>query len=118
MYETIQQERVLKEPPPETLALRARDVVNSRLRTLERDRSLVLSSGARQVLRAPVVEQAEFNDVFNEQQAYGSLETIFQTLREEPRAIQRNPVNERTSVDVIRAIWKNFCKVPPFCSGR
>jgi hypothetical protein len=118
MFEDIRKDRVLRPPRLETLALTARNSVNYRLRQLERQRNLVLSSGAKQVLRAPVVERAEFDEVFNSEQTYMSLETIFSTLQDEPRAMKKNAPEERTSIDVIRALWKNFCRIPPFCSEK
>src|SRR5436190_22559503 len=59
IFERIRQEPVVSVPELPTLPLRARNFVTARLRNLERSHDLILSTGARQLLRVPVAESAE-----------------------------------------------------------
>jgi hypothetical protein len=41
------------------------------------------------------------------------------SMVEDPSANDRREQrNVRSSLSVIRAFWKNFCNIPPFCDGR
>ena len=47
-----------------------------------------------------------------------SLHLVAESLREEPHSRSEGHGRVRTSIAVIRAYAKNFCNIPPFCSGR
>lgn len=118
IFERISKEPVVRVRQPPTLGSEARNFVNVTLRRYERSQGLVLSNGARQLLRVPVVETAEFAEQFDREQTNASLANVLATLKEQPRSPAEGTDNVRTSVAVIRAFWKNFCNIPPFCSGR
>jgi hypothetical protein len=118
MFEIIQQERVVPKSREATLANEARDFVASRIRAFERTPNAPsLSAGARQLLRTPVVEVAELALQFEPEQVSHSLDSLFASLREPPVSGAEGTAEVRTSIVVIRAFWKNFCRIPPFCSG-
>jgi hypothetical protein len=118
IFESITREPIMARPREVTLASEARDFVASQLRTLERGPNApTLTTGARQLLRTPVVEVAEFAAQFEPEQVASSLDALFLTLREPPINPAEGSTKIRTSVAVIRAFSKNFCRIPPFCSG-
>jgi hypothetical protein len=103
------------ERPSET----ARRLVDSRIRRFEADPSNpTLSRRARQLLRLPVVEAAETLGEYRPSEIVGSLDRIFSTLRETDGSPELILVDVRNCASVIHAFWKNFCNIPPFCSGR
>ena len=116
-------ERIKREPTPPrvhevTLSKRAGEFVASRLRIFERTPgSPELSQGARQLLRIPVVEATEFTLKFDPEQTAKSLDTILATLVEPPATAAEGTARVRTSIAVVRGFSKNFCRIPPFCSG-
>jgi hypothetical protein len=114
----MRQEPATRVARPLTPPVRAQQFVNERLKTLERRYGLVLSNGARQLLRVPVMETAELREEFDEGQTLATLDRIFTTLREEPNTSVEGVYEKRTSIAVIRALWKNFCRIPPFCAEK
>ena len=119
MFERIEGEPLQRRKPEATLANNARDIVASRIRIFERTQGRpTLSTGARQVLRAPIVESVEFTEVLNESQIVTSLDKVLSSVAEEPISPAEGRENLRTSVAVIRSLAKNFCNIPPFCSGK
>ena len=119
IFERIRQEPLVKIPPIPSLPGEARDFTNARIRTYERAQGLTLSTGARQMLRAPIVETAEFANQFDPEQTDRALRTLLATLKDEaPVTYAEGNSSMRTSVAVIRALWKNFCNIPPFCRGK
>jgi hypothetical protein len=118
MFERIKQEPGIRKLREATLANEARDFVASRVRAFERTANAPsLSTGARQLLRTPVVEVAEFALQFEPEQVSNSLERLFVSIAEPPINRAEGTAKFRTSIAVIRALWKNFCQIPPFCSG-
>ena len=118
-FERISREPLVKTPPVPTIVSEARDFANARLRSYERSQGLTLSAGARQLLRVPVIETAEFAEHFDPERTDTSLNTVFKTLADAvPATRAEGNSGFRTSVAVIRAFWENFCNIPPFCSGR
>jgi hypothetical protein len=119
LFERIKREPAAPKLRRTTLADEARDFVNSRLRVLENSGdNPALSAGARELLRVPVAEAARFSGHFETEEIATSLDALFSTLREPPSSPSEGTTEVRTSVAVIRAFWKNFCNIPPFCSGR
>jgi hypothetical protein len=115
-------DRIKKEPAPSrfgeaTLANVARTFVASHLRAFERvPNHPSLSAGARQLLRTPVVEAVEFGMEFDREQVSNSLNILLSTVMEGPVTRTEGTAQIRTSISVIRALSKNFCRIPPFCS--
>lgn len=77
-----------------------------------------LSWGARELLRVPLIETYESAEFRNAELADRSLHLLEESLRENPRTPSEGNGQIRTSIAVIRAFAKNFCNIPPFCSGR
>jgi hypothetical protein len=118
MFERITRDPGVRAPREVTPASLARQFMTVRLRDLEGYTKIRLSGPARQMLRVPVIEVAEITNEFDPGQASGSLEVLYKSLGEPP-ALRADGVEQpRTSVDVIRAFWRNFCSIPPFCSGK
>jgi hypothetical protein len=120
-FQAIQRlpQRTLPVRREETLATAARELVTSRIRIFEKARSNpALSAGARQMLRIPVTEAVELSGHFEKEELEASLNRLFSTLLEPPESPIEGTAQVRTSVAVVRAFWKNFCRIPPFCSGR
>ena len=54
---------------------------------------------------------------FDEEQADASPGRILGSMKESPASGIEGDEKVRTSLSVIRAFAKNFCNIPPFCSG-
>ena len=118
-FERISRVQKTSKLPESTLAAEARVLVNARIRLFENTpNNPSLSNGARQFLRIPIVEAAEMEHRFDANQAASSLETVLTSLQAPPTNRTEGTGQTRTSVAVIRAFWKTFCRIPPFCSGR
>lgn len=78
-----------------------------------------LTAGARDMLLIPLVEARSFAPVTSWTEAE-SLERILRSMAEDPSDYDRDGEQGkvRSSLSVIRAFWKNFCNIPPFCDGR
>jgi hypothetical protein len=91
---------------------------------LEERLGIRLTAGARDMLLIPIFEaqaQGRFGPPFGPIEFLGreveSLEVILRTTSEDPSLYDREG-RTRSSLSVIRAFWKNFCNIPPFCDGR
>ena len=83
-----------------------------------------LTPGAREMLVIPIFEARaqgrfpRFDPPFEFRgEEIESLEVILRTMSVEPSRYDREG-RTRSSLSVIRALWKNFCHIPPFCDGR
>ena len=79
--------------------------------------SVKLTPGAQALLRIPIEEAFELAEFRSAQDADSSLRLVAQSLREQPRSPSEGHGRVRTSIAVIRAYAKNFCNIPPFCTG-
>ena len=77
-----------------------------------------LTGPARNMLRIPFSEATRRTGKFNEEQADVSFNLIFESMRAQPTEEIEGDKKVRTSISVIRAFAKNFCHIPPFCSGK
>ena len=84
---------------------------------LEERTNTVLTSGARQMLLIPIIEQYERGGEFSVGEVEESLSQLFTVMREDPSPVDSRNTNIRSSLSVIRAFWRRFCNIPPFCSG-
>lgn len=100
------------------LVNQARRLVDGEIRQFERRTQLTLTSGARQLLRTPVAEAIEFTERLDRNEISDSLAKILETLTASPKAPSEGTATTRTAIAVIRAYWRNFCNIPPFCAGR
>jgi hypothetical protein len=115
LFETIKLDKRATPKVPPTLSNRARSFVTTNIKQHERQNAITLTSGARQLLRIPIGESVEFTEHFDPDQIDQALNTVFASLSQTPPDLL-DPLR-RSSIDVIRAFWKNFCRIPPFCSG-
>jgi hypothetical protein len=119
LFDRIKQDTHAPEPREATLPNLARRIVAMRLREFERSPNAIrLTTGARQLLRTPVVEAVEFTGELDPAEVNNSLDVVLKTLMEPPVSNAEGTIRVRTSVAVIRGFWKNFCRIPPFCAGR
>jgi hypothetical protein len=101
------------------IADNARDFVTYRIRIFENTPSNPkLSGAAREMLRIPLSEVTSRLGQFDEGQADASLGRILGSMKESPTSEIEGDGKLRTSLSVIRAFAKNFCNIPPFCSGK
>ena len=119
MFERIRVERRVPSSSQAASVNRARRLVDTRIRQFERETKITLTSGARQLLRTPVAEAVEFSEEIDTDEIVSSVDRILASLEEEsPTTPREGTENSRTAIAVIRAFWKNFCNIPPFCAGR
>lgn len=117
-------ERMRNAPTPESGLSRqarseARRFSNGRIARIERTPDApVLTKGAKEMLRIPLLEVYELFQYRDEEEADRSFARIAESLREEPHSRREGRGRERTSIAVIRAYAKNFCNIPPLCSER
>ena len=116
-------ERMRTVPAPQSPSRRlkseAKIFVRKRLETIElQPNAPALTQGAKEMLRIPIAELFENEAYRNGEQIDESLSRIVGSLREEPHSRSEGYGPLRTSIAVIRAYAKNFCNIPPFCSGR
>lgn len=83
--------------------------------TWEARTNTVLTSGARQMLLIPIIEQYERGGTFSAEDVEQSLGQLFAVMMEDPAPVDSNS-SSRSSLSVIKAFWKRFCNIPPFCS--
>jgi hypothetical protein len=101
-------------------AFYSRPEIAEHVNRLERQYNLRLSPGARLMLTVPISEEfdrlaaegSERESAFVSTMA--SLELIFASMAEEPDP-RDSDSSLRRSPSVIRAFWKRFCNIPPFC---
>jgi hypothetical protein len=104
---------------PKAIADDARDFATYRIRIFENIPSNPkLSGAAREMLRIPLSEATSRVGQFDQEQADESLSRILDSMRESPTSEIEGDGRLRTSIAVIRAFAKNFCNIPPFCSGK
>jgi hypothetical protein len=118
MFDEVRKGRAITNPRTDDVASRAKQLVSARVRDFERRPDAPkLSAGARQMLRIPVVEAAQASNRLDVVEVSRSLDTVLDSLTEPPRSPVEGTDRGRSSIAVIRAFWKNFCHIPPFCSG-
>ena len=118
-FERMQRETAQRRHREVSPANNAGAIVTSRIRLFERTKGRpTLSKGAHQILRVPVIESVEFTEIFDQDQVVASVDRILSAVAEEPISRAEGHDNLRTSVAVIRSFAKNFCNIPPFCSGK
>ena len=116
-------ERIRTIPAPQSPSRRlkseAKVFVRKRLETIELEPDApALTQGAKEMLRIPITELFESEAYRNGEEVDRSLSRIVASLREEPHSRSEGYGPLRTSIAVIRAYARNFCNIPPFCSGK
>ena len=75
-----------------------------------------LSWGAREMLAIPVIETIEARGDVSWSEVDNSIRDVVRTMAEEQGPDESG--RTRNSVAAIRAFWRRFCNIPPFCSRR
>jgi hypothetical protein len=83
----------------------------------ERDAGVQLTWGARQMFIIPIVGALELRADVDWRDVESSIRDIVRTVAEEPAPEERDRAT-RSSLSVIRAFFRRFCNIPPFCSRR
>jgi hypothetical protein len=82
----------------------------------EREYGVELSWGAREMLAIPVIERLTEKGSIDWNQVQESIFQLVRTMREDFPDASHSPLRRRNAVAVIRAFYKRFCNIPPFCS--
>lgn len=88
------------------------------LRKHEEEYEIELTEGAIEMLSIPIFELVQQGRDINLKELEVSLEEIIRSVKEDPAEMdmQRKMIFKRSSLSVIRAFWRKFCNIPPFCS--
>lgn len=81
----------------------------------EREAGIEFTRGGRQMLVIPVIETIELDGRVDWAEVRGSINRVAQTIAEEQGGVF-GVGRAATSVSVIRAFFRRFCNIPPFCS--
>jgi hypothetical protein len=83
------------------------------LASYEQENQVTLSPGAVDVLFIPLVELLEAGEAVDIGQVTTTFTVLIGTMKNEPSNKDRKQA--RSSLSVIKAFWKNWCNIPPFC---
>jgi hypothetical protein len=97
-------------------ASRLRDFLVVFIAQAEARHGISLTPAARELLIIPVIEAAEENPrEFDLQAAQGSIDKLIAQVAEYAgRSARERPQNAKS---IVRAFFKRFCNIPPFCDG-
>jgi hypothetical protein len=83
----------------------------------EESAGLRLTGAARRMLALPVEEQYfDGRQPIDWAEVEQSIRLLIKTVREDESISSLSRRGDRNAVSVIRAFFKNFCNIPPFCS--
>ncbi len=82
----------------------------------ERESEFQLSWGAREMLTVPIIEQLQDGRTVDWNEVEKSILKIIAAMREDRSSVPSGRRDERNAVAVIRAFFRRFCNIPPFCS--
>lgn len=82
----------------------------------ESENAVELSWGAREMLVIPIIEQFQDGRPIDWREIEMSIIKILDSMREDHSAASESRIGRRNAVAVIRAFFKRFCNIPPFCS--
>ncbi len=80
-----------------------------------RDADITLTWGAREMLAIPIIETLETRAEVNWEENEASIRDIVRAMAEDGPIVGLFGRN-RNSVSTIRAFWRRYCNIPPFCS--
>lgn len=80
----------------------------------ELDAGIRLTWGAREMLAIPVIETIEARGDVSWSVVDSSIRDVVRTMAEERGPEESS--ERRNSISAIRAFWRRFCNIPPFCS--
>ncbi|MCF8369343.1 MAG: hypothetical protein K9G76_09900 [Bacteroidales bacterium] len=77
-----------------------------------------LSPAAKELLIIPILEQYQIKGELDYWEVENSLNSILRLAKNEPSVIESDNSNKRTTMSIIKAWWKDFCNIPPFCTKK
>jgi hypothetical protein len=83
------------------------------VQSFETEHHIQLTRGAIEMIFVPLVEVLELGEKLDQSIVAETLRITIATVASEPDA--RDKDSKRSSWSVIRAFWRNFCNIPPFC---
>lgn len=86
------------------------------IQSFEEEHRIQLTPGAVEILFVPLIEVLDTREKLDQRVVAETLRALFNDIAKDadPRDLQ---VHRRSSLSVIRAYWKNFCNIPPFCAA-
>ena len=86
------------------------------IREQEVEFGIRLTPGARQMLLIPLTELGPKLIEIEWEQVRSSLSALLSSMKEDPAPSEEELFRERrSSLSVIRAFWRKYCNIPPFC---
>jgi hypothetical protein len=82
----------------------------------QRRHDVNLSWAAREMLIIPIAEQIEDGRSIEWEQVEASINKIVATMRESSLDSEMSRRGRHNAVAVIKAFYKRFCNIPPFCA--
>ncbi len=77
-----------------------------------------LSPAAKELLLIPILEQYQIKGKLEYWEVEKSLRSILLYAKVEPSVIESINTVKRTTMSIIKAFWKEFCNIPPFCTKK
>ena len=84
------------------------------IQSFEQEHRMQLTPGAVEIILIPLVEVLESGMKLDQIVVAETLRTLLRDVAEQPDGRDKK-AGKRSSWSVIRAYWKNFCNIPPFC---
>jgi hypothetical protein len=79
----------------------------------EKEYQISLTPGAIEMMFIPLVETLETGGKLDFAEVTSTFSVMIRTIKEAPSPKDKKA--ERSSFSVIRAFWRAWCNVPPFC---
>ena len=86
------------------------------IRDAERENRIELTWAAREMLIVPIMEQVEERGGISLGQASESIQDLLREMKDYDGETLTDRHGAKNAVAVIRAFFKRFCNIPPFCS--
>lgn len=86
------------------------------VQSFEEEHAIQLTPGAVEILFVPLIEILDTRRELDQRVAAETLRRLFNDISRNPDP-RDTQARRRSSLSVIRAYWKNFCNIPPFCAA-
>jgi hypothetical protein len=84
----------------------------------EKEHHLSFTPGAIELLFVPLVEILESGEKLDFLEVAESFKIVIGVMNKDPSKKERKKKGlERSSLSVIKAFWKSWCNIPPFCDA-
>jgi hypothetical protein len=84
------------------------------VQSFENEYRMQLTPGAVEIIFVPLIEVLESGSSLDQRELAETLRTVLETVANEPDGRDK-AAGTRSSWSVIKAYWRNFCNIPPFC---